>query len=56
MVPALVETIKSYGLALVTDESATSSTATSPFPQPLQGIDGVLKRHGVLTFNEGIDI
>lgn len=59
MVPALVDAIKSHGLALVTDKSAEVPTASSladPFPRLPKGVDGVLKNHGVLRFNESIDV
>lgn len=58
MVPALVDAIKSHGLALVTDKSIdpSSSTLADPFPRLPKGVDGVLKQHGVLRFNESIDV
>jgi CDK inhibitor PHO81 len=62
MVPALVDAIKSHGLALVMDKSSDKAPETSnnplvdPFPRPPQGVDGVLKSHGVLRFNDSIDL
>ncbi|WZH39357.1 Ankyrin repeat nuc-2 [Fusarium acuminatum] len=59
MVPALVDAIKSHGLALVTDKSSDSPDAspmTDPFPRPPKGVDGVLKTHGILRFNDSIDM
>lgn len=72
MVPALVDAIKSHGLALVVDKSAaaasdstTPPTATGgdifgvvadPFPRLPKGVDGVLKRDGILKFCESIDV
>lgn len=59
MVPALVDAIKSHGLALVTDKSSDSPDAspmTDPFPRPPKGVDGVLKSHGILRFNDSIDM
>ena len=59
MVPALVDSIKSNGLALVTDKSAdtpVSSPVADPFPRLQNGVDGILKIHGVLRFNESIDM
>ncbi|SPO03879.1 related to Nuc-2 protein [Cephalotrichum gorgonifer] len=60
MVPALIDAIKSQGLALVTDMSDASAAATSfadPFFSRLpEGVDGVLKPYGVLRFTESIDI
>ncbi|CAK7209110.1 phosphate system positive regulatory protein pho81 [Sporothrix bragantina] len=60
MVPALVDAIKSQGLALVIDRSAEpdqdSSSITDPFPRLPEGIDGVMKSDGVLRFNESIDM
>lgn len=64
MVPALVDSIKSHGLALVTDKSTEATTTASvpvnpladPFPRLPKGVDGILKTHGVLRFNESIDV
>ncbi|KAF3011496.1 phosphate system positive regulatory protein pho81 [Neopestalotiopsis sp. 37M] len=60
MVPALVDAIKSQGLALVIDKSAEAPTESQPFGDPFprmpQGIDGVVKGNGVLRFNESIDV
>ncbi|ERS96262.1 hypothetical protein HMPREF1624_07171 [Sporothrix schenckii ATCC 58251] len=60
MVPALIEAIKSQGLALVIDRSAETTPAPTPladpFPRLPEGIDGVLKSNGVLRFNESIDM
>ncbi|RBA11368.1 ankyrin repeat protein nuc-2, partial [Fusarium proliferatum] len=59
MVPALVDAIKSHGLALVTDKSSDAPDAspmTDPFPRPPKGVDGVLKSHGILRFNDSIDM
>ncbi|KAJ6439513.1 alpha-glucosidase [Purpureocillium lavendulum] len=59
MVPALVDAIKGHGLALVMDKSNDSpdtSPLTEPFPRPPKGVDGVLKSHGILRFNDSIDI
>lgn len=58
MVPALVDAIKSHGLALVTDKSDSpdANPLTDPFPRPPKGVDGVLKSHGILRFNDSIDM
>ncbi len=60
MVPALVNAIKSHGLALVVDKTAESSAEfdpiADPFPRLPKGIDGELKRNGVLRFDESIDV
>ncbi|KAK0674707.1 hypothetical protein QBC41DRAFT_212479 [Cercophora samala] len=74
MVPALVDAIKSHGLALVVDKSAAAAAAAAesssspmtggggdifsvdPFPRLPKGVDGVLKRDGILKFNESIDV
>ena len=59
MVPALVDAIKSQGLSLVMDKSVNSPEASplaNPFPRLPQGVDGVLKRHGILRFNDSIDM
>jgi CDK inhibitor PHO81 len=59
MVPALVDAIKSHGLALVMDKSTDSPGASpmmDPFPRPPQGVDGVLRNHGILRFNDSIDM
>ncbi|KAK7753872.1 phosphate system positive regulatory protein pho81 [Diatrype stigma] len=54
MVPALVDAIKSHGLALVVDRSAEPARDT--FPRIPKGVDGLLKNNGVLRFNETIDV
>lgn len=63
MVPALVDAIKSHGLALVVDKSSespkvpdVSNPLVDPFPRLPNGVDGVLKGDGVLRFNESIDV
>jgi CDK inhibitor PHO81 len=60
MVPALVEAIKSHGLALVIDKSDVAppefSPLADPFPRLPKGVDGILKGNGVLRFNETIDM
>ncbi|KAI0401407.1 hypothetical protein F4802DRAFT_432198 [Xylaria palmicola] len=61
MVPALVDAIKSHGLALVVDQSTSQQTQTQtqtdpPFPRIPKGVDGILKSNGVLRFNESIDV
>ncbi len=57
MVPALVDAIKSHGLALVVDKaSEVPNPLADPFPRPPKGIDGVLKGNGVLRFTESIDV
>jgi CDK inhibitor PHO81 len=64
MVPALVDAIKSHGLALVVDKSGTcpskggveNGNPLDPFPRLPKGVDGVLKGNGVLRFNESIDV
>jgi len=58
MVPALVDAIKSHGLALVMDKTAETDAPaqTDAFDRPPQGVDGVLKSHGVLRFNDSIDM
>lgn len=61
MVPALVDAIKSHGLALVVDKSRerqanSGRLALDPFPRLPNGVDGVLKGSGVLRFNETLDM
>ncbi len=60
MVPALIEAIKSQGLALVVDRSADPTqdfnSLSDPFPRLPEGIDGVFRGNGVLRFNESIDM
>ncbi|KAK5660771.1 hypothetical protein OQA88_12137 [Cercophora sp. LCS_1] len=60
MVPALVDAIKSHGLALVVDKSGDKqpefNPLADPFPRMPKGVDGLLKRDGVLRFNESIDV
>ncbi|KAK1761323.1 ankyrin repeat protein nuc-2 [Echria macrotheca] len=60
MVPALVDAIKSHGLALVVDKSGEKQPEfhplADPFPRLPKGVDGMLKGNGVLRFNESIDV
>ena len=58
MVPALMEAIKSHGLALVIDMSADRDSCPSPATDSRlpKGIDGVLKGSGVLRFVESINV
>ncbi|KAI2631697.1 hypothetical protein GGS21DRAFT_157320 [Xylaria nigripes] len=56
MVPALLDAIKSHGLALVVDQSDQYQAHTDPFPRVPKGVDGVLRSNGVLRFNESIDV
>lgn len=60
MVPALVDAIKSHGLALVVDKSGEKQPEfhplADPFPRMPHGVDGLLKSNGVLRFNESIDM
>ncbi|KAH8899536.1 ankyrin repeat protein nuc-2 [Thozetella sp. PMI_491] len=60
MVPALIDAIKSHGLALVIDKSAEPapefSPLADPFPRLPKGVDGVLKTTGVLQFHESFDM
>ncbi|KAK3387058.1 ankyrin repeat protein nuc-2 [Podospora didyma] len=61
MVPALVDAIKSHGLALVVDKSGEKlpefiNSLADPFPRLPKGVDGLLKDNGVLRFNESIDV
>ncbi|KAK8039765.1 phosphate system positive regulatory protein pho81 [Apiospora rasikravindrae] len=60
MVPALVDAIKSNGLALVIDKSTEQPQEmhplADPFPRMPKGVDGILKNNGVLRFNESIDV
>ncbi|KFA80477.1 hypothetical protein S40288_02080 [Stachybotrys chartarum IBT 40288] len=59
IVPALVDAIKSHGLALVMDKSfdpPDASPLTGPFARPPKGVDGVLKSHGILRFSDSIDM
>ncbi|TPX07851.1 uncharacterized protein E0L32_010426 [Thyridium curvatum] len=60
MVPALVDAIKSHGLALVVDKSADRqpdfNPMDDPFPRMPKGVDGLLKSNGVLKFNPSIDM
>lgn len=64
MVPALIDAIKSQGLALVIDKSAERQGEAGDvggplpdlFPRLPKGVDGLLKGNGVLRFNESIDV
>jgi len=49
-VPALAQSIKASGLVLVAQESEGGS-----MPLLSKGVDGVLKKDGVLKFEETID-
>lgn len=60
-VPALVSSIKVAGLVLVSDASVEPekrsrgglATAASSIPE---GIDGILRRDGVMNFNKTLDV
>lgn len=57
--PALVDAIKSQGLALVMDKSTDAESTnrmTDSIPRPPKGVDGVLRSHGILRFNDSIDM
>lgn len=72
MVPALIDAIKSHGLALVVDRSGEEQKQEGSLPsmfdgggngigEPFlpklpKGVDGLLKGNGVLRFNESIDV
>ena len=61
MIPALAEAIKSHGLVLVVDKSieqtpVEASPLNDPFPRLPKGVDGILKRNGVLRFSDSIDL
>ncbi|KAF2840695.1 putative cyclin dependent kinase inhibitor Pho81 [Patellaria atrata CBS 101060] len=55
LAPALIESIKTAGLVLITDLSDTADDAGSSYRAP-EGVDGFLRRNGVLRFNETIDM
>lgn len=61
MVPALIESIKVAGLVLVADSSqkptasSQRNAAACPYRMP-EGVDGNLKRNGILRFNESVDM
>lgn len=57
--PALVDAIKSHGLALVMDKStdpADTDSMMDPFSRPPRGVDGVLRTQGILRFSDSIDM
>lgn len=63
MVPSLVNSIKTAGLVLVTDNSADRQQQHGAESAPpgaelrmLEGVDGVLRGNGVLRFHETIDM
>lgn len=57
MVPALVDAIKSQGLALVVDYSDEEAPALPWGPGKLpKGVDGVFRSTGVLRFSDSIDM
>lgn len=53
LVPALIDSIKVAGLVLVADTSEDEGRNDRLL---LEGVDGILKRNGVLRFNETIDM
>ena len=55
MVPALIETIKAAGLVLVSDLSGVSN-GNHGHSSLENGVNGIMKNGGVLTFNETIDM
>ena len=62
-VPALVQTIRSAGLVLVADlseeEQALSHNSTSPSErvvEPPGGVDGYIRKDGVLKFHESVEM
>ena len=60
MVPALIDAIKSQGLALVIDKSAEKppeiGPLSDPYPRMPKGVDGLLKGNGVLRFSDSIEM
>ena len=62
-VPALVQTIRSAGLVLVADlsddEQSISHDSTNPLKgvtEPPDGVDGYIRKDGVLRFHESIEM
>ena len=51
MVPALIQSIKVEGLVIV-----SASESIEKYPEQNSGLDGLLRKDGVLEFNETIDI
>lgn len=60
LAPKLAEAIKTAGLVLISDVSATSSTTESAARRqlgpPSDGVDGMLRKNGVLRFHESVDM
>ena len=63
MVPALIETVKQSGLVLVSDTTGEEPSAErrdpmrqASFAMMPEGVNGVMKRSGILRFNESIDM
>ena len=62
LAPALIESIKTAGLVLVTDITDSPQDASYPaIAQPRssatpEGVDGFLRGNGVLFFNETVDM
>ena len=62
MVPALIETIKQAGLVVVSDATdeeepkAVASRHQDSWAMMPEGVNGLMKRTGVLRFNESIDM
>jgi CDK inhibitor PHO81 len=59
LVPKIIESIKTAGLVLISDltvNSTESAPAKRQGGPPNDGLDGVLRRNGVLKFHESIDM
>jgi hypothetical protein len=58
LAPALIDTIKSAGLVLVSDISGSSAeTASGPRSKAVsEKVDGTIRGNGVLMFTDNLDI
>ena len=59
LAPKLSESIKTAGLVLIADvtaDSASESAARTQLGPPNDGLDGLLRGNGVLSFHESIDM
>lgn len=59
MVPKLIEAIKVQGLVLVVEKHQDfdeTEKVNYSLPCPLENIDGILKKNGVLRFNSSVSM
>jgi CDK inhibitor PHO81 len=61
LAPALIDSIKTAGLVLISDISGTSLDMDGAAPGPIsqllpEGVDGTLRSNGVLGFTDSVDM